>query len=243
MKIKVFGTGCTWFKRNNTSFLIDDKIVFDLPSGSYKDIIRTVNISDITTVLISHFHADHFGDMHVVATIFMRELQDLSEKKKVYGPHGILDRILKLNETLNASLDELSREKLTQNTDFVELDDCYKFKVADYNVVSYKMEHGRAETYGFVFEMPNGKKVGFSADTQMCDNLHNILKQSDYAFVEMASTVKRDFHLSIEEVEGLTKQYPNCKIYLVHTCDKCQQYAKDNNMNYLEDGQVVEIDE
>ena len=41
MKVLAVGTGCTWFERNNTSFIIDDKILFDTPSGSYKDIIKS----------------------------------------------------------------------------------------------------------------------------------------------------------------------------------------------------------
>jgi hypothetical protein len=42
MKVFAVGTSCTWFKRNNTSFIIDDKILFDTPAGSYKDIIKQI---------------------------------------------------------------------------------------------------------------------------------------------------------------------------------------------------------
>ena len=37
MKLKVIGTSCTWFERNNTSFVIDKDIVF---GGEDKPIYR-----------------------------------------------------------------------------------------------------------------------------------------------------------------------------------------------------------
>ena len=243
MKVTTIGTGCTWFKRQNTCFLIDDNIVFDTPSGTYKDVIKNVEIEKISTILISHFHSDHFGDFHVFAARFMRELKNLESKKQVYAPKGCLERLLKINEAMIASNDELIAENFEKNIDFIDLYDGFEFVVGEYKVTSYKMEHGKPETYGFVFENKNGLKVGFSADTQMCDNLHKILKTSNYAFVEMASTTKRDNHLCIDEIEELIKMYPNCKVHLVHTCDKCQDYAKNNNMNFLEDGQILNFNE
>ena len=68
MKVFAVGTSCTWFKRNNTSFILDDKILLDTPSGSYKDIIRKIDIFKLDGIVISHFHADHFGDFSIFAT-------------------------------------------------------------------------------------------------------------------------------------------------------------------------------
>ena len=238
MKINVIGTGCTWFERNNTSFLIDDKIVLDAPNGNYKYIIKSADFNKISSVLISHFHTDHFGDFHIFATKFMREAK---EKKKIYGPKGLLERLIIINKASDAACDEISEEKLRQNMDFIDLYDGFEFNLEDYKVIAYKMQHSFCDVYGFVFENKNGIKIGFSADTQMCENLHKMLKNSDYAFVEMASTEKRPNHLSIEEFESLIKQYPNCKIYPVHTCDKCQEYAEKHNLNYLKDGQILEF--
>lgn len=241
MKVNVIGTSCTWFERNNTSYVLDDKIVFDTPSGSYKDIIKCTTIEKISTIIISHFHADHFGDFIVFATRFMRNLKNLSQKKKVYAPKGALKRLIKLNETMQGGCDELVPENFLKNIDFIDLYDGLQFEVEGYKVTAHKMVHGRAETYGFVFEDKNGIIVGFSADTEMCDNLHKILEKSKYAFVEMASPEKRKKHLCIAEFEELEKIYKNCKMFPVHTCDVCQEYAEENGMNFLKDGQILEL--
>ena len=241
MKVNVVGTSCTWFKRKNTSFIIDDKIVFDTPSGAYKDIIMSTDIENISTIIISHFHSDHFADIHIFATKFMRELKDISKKKRIYAPKGVINRIIDLNKVLCASEDELSAECLQKNTDFIEIYDGFEFKIENYKVTAYSVCHGDLDAYGFVFEDENKNCVGFSADTCMCESLHKILERSNYAFVEMAAIEKTNKHLTIFEVEELIKQYPNCKIYPVHTSDRTQKYAEDNNMNFLHDGQVLKF--
>lgn len=241
MKVNVIGTACTWFKRKNTSFVIDDKIVFDVPNGAYKDILNIADINDIDSIIISHFHSDHFADLRVFATRFMRELKDLKKKKKIYAPKGCLDKIIELNRVMFASNDELSKEDYQKNIEFIDIYDGFEFEVAGYKVVAYKVEHGKPETYGFVFTDKNGISVGFSADTCMCDNLKQIVSKSNYAFVEMAAIVKSPTHLCISELESLIKDYPHCKIFPVHTADPCQEYAEKNGMNFLVDGQVLNL--
>ena len=238
MEVRVLGTSCTWFERKNTSFLIDNKIVLDAPNGSYKDVIKHTSIEKISTILISHFHTDHFVDFHVYATRFMREL-NLDIKKKVYAPKGALDRLIKFNEAMVSACDELEKENYLKNIEFIDLYDGFEFEVEDYKVTAYLMQHGKPETYGFVFEEKNGQTVGFSADTEMCDNLTAIVARSNFAFVEMSSINKYKNHLCISEVENLIKENPHCKIFPVHTSDKCQNYAKNNGMNFVEDGQLL----
>ena len=239
MKVNVIGTSCTWFNRKNTSYLIDDKIVFDAPNGAFKDVINLTTIEKISSILISHFHSDHFADFRVFALIFKNDLKSLENKKMIYAPKGALDRVVELNRLMCGRDDELIAEDYLKTMTFVDLCDGLQFYVDDYKVTAYRMQHATHETYGFTFEDKDGKVVGFSSDTSMCENLHKILKKSDFAFVEMAAVKKSNAHLTIDEVEELIRQYPNCKIYPVHTSDKTQKYAEDNGMNYLQDGQVL----
>lgn len=232
MKVTAVGTSCSWFSRNNTSFLIDDDIVFDVPSGAYKNIITKIDLKNIKAVLISHFHSDHFGDFHLIATRFMREF-NRNEKLKVYAPKGILERMININKYICAGADELNPEKFLEKIEFIELSDGFEFEIGKYKLTSFEMLHGMAETYGFVIEdKTTGVKVGFSADTEFCDNLTKIVSLSNYAFLDMSSPTKYKKHLCIEEVEGLIKEYPTCKIFPVHTCDQCQEYAR-KHMNLL----------
>lgn len=238
MKLKIIGTSCTWFKRLNTSFVIDKDIVFDVPSGNFKMIARYTDISKLKSVIITHFHTDHFADFRIISTLTMRHFYDYgrTEKLRVYAPKGILENLIATAKLTYSGPDESSLESLTEFIDFIYLENGFEFEEGDYKIKAYKMEHGAPETYGFTFTDKKGKVFAFSADTKMCDNLHKMLEKADFAMVEMSSTVPHRSHLSIAEFEELEKKYKNVKFYPVHTSDECQEYAIKNKMNYVNDG-------
>ena len=238
MKLKIIGTSCTWFERLNTSYVIDNDIIFDVPNGNYKPIIKYTDISKLRCIIISHFHTDHFADFRIIATLIMRHFEKYgrTENLRVYAPKGILEHLTSIAKITYSGIDECSEEALTEHIDFFDLEDGFEFEEGDYKIKAYKMEHGAPESYGFTFTDKEGKVVAFSGDTKMCDNLHMLLEKADHAFVEMASTTSHRSHLSIAEFEELENKYKNAKFYPVHTSDKCQQYAIENGMNYVNDG-------
>ncbi len=244
MKVFVVGTSCTWFERNNTSFIIDDKILFDTPSGSYKDVLKQVDIFKLDGIIISHFHADHFGDFPVFATRIMRESekQGRTEKMKVYGPKSVLEKLIAVNSILGGAEDECSEELLTKNIDFCDVSDGDEFELSGYKVKVYEVNHNRSVCMGFVFEKDGQKTVGFSGDTKECDGLHKILEKSDVAFVDMAAPVPAKAHLDCFRFVELQKMYPNCQMMPIHTSDECYKFAEDNGLKVLNDFDEIIID-
>ena len=243
MKVFAVGTGCTWFERNNTSFIIDDKILFDTPSGSYKDIIKHIDIFKLDGIIISHFHADHFGDFSVFMTRFMRESQNhgRTKKLKVFGQVGILEKLISLNTLMCGAEDECDEEKLKKNIDFIEVDEGDEFELSGYNVKVLKVDHGRTPCLAFLFSDENGKRVGFSGDTKECAGLHQLLENSDVAFVDMAATEPVKAHLHSDGFVELQKKYENCKMIPVHMSDECLEFAKKNSLYVLNDFEEIII--
>ena len=237
MKVLAVGTGCTWFARNNTSFIIDDKILFDTPSGSYKDIIKKIDIFKLDGIVISHFHADHFGDFSIFMTRFMRESerQGRTKKLKVFGQVGILNKLIALNTLLCGAEDECDAEKLKKNIDFVELADGDEFELSGYKVKALKVDHGRTPCLAYLFRDKEGKCVGFSGDTKECDGLRTLLKSSDAAFVDMATTKPVNAHLDCNGFIEMQRMYPNCKMIPVHMSDECLEFAEKNGLPVLYD--------
>ena len=237
MKVFVVGNGCTWFARNNTSFVIDDKIIFDTPSGSYKDVIKNIDIFKIDGIIISHFHADHFGDFPVFATRFMRESKEngRTKKLKVYGPKSVLDKVISLNTLLGGAKDECDREQLQKNIDFIDVGDGDEFELSGYKIKVYKVDHNFMYCQGYTFEDSNGKIVGFTGDTKECDGLLRILEKSNVAFVDMATLNPASAHLDSKRFIELQNEYPKCKMYPVHLSDECKEFAEREGLDVLND--------
>ena len=243
MKVYAVGTGCTWFQRNNTSFIIDDKILFDTPSGSYKDIIKKIDIFRLDGIIISHFHADHFGDFPVFATRFMRDSVRLGRKTnlKVFGPKGLFQKLVDLNTLLCGAEDECSKESLQKFVDYIEISDGDVFELSGYKVTAFAVDHGTTPCLGYVFQDKEGKSVGFSGDTKECDALLKILELSDVAFVDMASPVPAKAHLHNERFVELQKDFSNCKMYPIHMSDETKKFADNNGLNVLNDSEEIII--
>ena len=241
MKVYLVGTSCTWFKRNNTSFILDDKILFDVPQGNYKLIIRKVDFYQIESVYISHFHTDHFSDLQVVTTKYMREAEKngVTRKLKVFGPKGTLEHLIDCNKVNCASPDECNKETLSRMIDFIEVGDGDEFEDCDYKVKVYKMDHADVYCQGYTFTDKNGMTVAFSADTKDCEALHKMLEISKFAFVDMAALKSYHSHLDVNGFISLTKKYKNCKMYPVHTSDETQKFAEENGLNAVYDGQEI----
>ncbi len=246
MIVDVIGTSCTWFKRNNTSFVIDKEIILDTPNGAYKNIIKIMNQFKANAIIISHFHSDHFPDiMHFLTQIVRNGKRNgRTEKLKVFGPKGIAQKIIALNELLLSTPEECNLEKYKEAVEFIEVSDGYEFEILNYKVKAYKMKHLDLDAYGYVFTDKNGMSVGFTADTGMCENVHKILSISKYAFVDMASPENEvnNKHLSLNEFIELSKKYSKTKMFPVHTSDENQEKAKLIGLNWVDDGQVLELE-
>ena len=102
MKVTAVGTGCTWVTRHNTSFILDDKMLLDVSSGNYKEIIKYIDIFNLSAVFISHLHSDHFGDFYIIASRYIREMRKKgrTEKLRVYGLKGLDEYVINLNKMI-----------------------------------------------------------------------------------------------------------------------------------------------
>lgn len=84
MKIQFIGTGTIPNITNSASILINDHILFDIPNGNLKAMIRlNINILKIDTVIISHTHADHCFDVPFLLWYkknYQKEIEELSTK-------------------------------------------------------------------------------------------------------------------------------------------------------------------
>lgn len=241
MKVTMVGTSCTWYSKNNTSFIIDDNMLFDISSGNYKDVIKSLDIFDLNAIFISHLHADHVGDLYVITTRYIRELKkrDKKEKLRIYGPKGLAEFIVDYCRLCFGSADELDLNLLKNTIDFIEVYDGFVFEEGEYKIKALKMLHGNMDCYGYMFDDKKGKVISFSADTSKCDNLLQMLNNSNYAFVDMAAVSENIHHLHVDGFISLENTYKNCKMIPVHISDQAYELAKSYNMELHNDGDII----
>jgi len=143
MTIKIYkgtdeiGGSCIELKTKNTTILLD----YGTP---LQDTSKQVKITDnIDAILISHPHQDHFGEIVNIETttpIYCGELSlELMNATKIFTGNEILENNFQLFEAWKS------------------------FKIGDFEVTPYLVDHSATDAYAFLIEA-DGKKVLYSGD-------------------------------------------------------------------------------
>lgn len=236
MKIDIVGSECTWTSQLSTSFIINDEIIFDTPQGSFKAISHNYDLSKIKYIIISHFHSDHFADIHTVLEYIFYHHPD--NHLTIIAPKGCCERLFAMFRLFEISyLEEPVKDRVT----FISCENNQKIKLGSYTLKVYKMLHVNLDAYGFVID--DGKtKVGFSGDSAMCNNVHKILKKSTACFIDSANVTPNNKHLSVSEVLTLQEEYPDCKLYPIHLSDNSISMLSQLQISYPKQGESVTIE-
>lgn len=236
MKIQIVGSSCTWTRELSTSYIINDEILFDVPQGSFKTLYLDYGFDKISTIVISHFHSDHFADLHIVLDYIFRHFP--KRKLTILAPKGCAQRVQAMFR-----LFELSHllPHLEEFVTFIECENGKKLKLGKYSFKCFKMLHGSLDSYGFLID-EGGNKVGFTGDTAMCNNLHKILKKAKVCFIDTAGVEVTQKHLCVGEVVGLAKEYPDCNLVKIHLSSYAMQELDYLGESYSRDGDVVIVE-
>ena len=234
MKVDVVGSKCTWTKELSTSYLINDEILFDTPQGSFKTLYNDYDLTKIKYIIISHFHSDHFMDLHLVIDIIYHHS---SNHVTIIAPKGCKEKLISMFKIVEVCYLE---EALKNQFSFIECENNKIINLGEYKIKAYKMLHANLDAYGFTLQQ-DGKTIGFSGDSAMCNNVRKIISKSSIAFVDCAQTKVTNKHLCVEEVVELIKEYPSCKIYPVHISKYSENKLKELDIPFPTQGDIIEI--
>ena len=234
MKITIVGNHCTWTKELSTSFIINDDMLLDVPQGSFKTLYRDYGLDNISYILITHFHSDHFADLHLVLEILKRQTRKIT----ILAPKTCKERLISLFYAFDVPY---LKKYVEDNIEFIECENGKTYKIGHYKIKAYKMIHGELDAYGYIIDDGGNGKAGFSGDTCMCNNLHKIVKHSKVAFVDMSNIDKGLKHLTPEEVLQLKNEYKDTILYPVHLYYTTKAKVKEYGLNQTYEGQVIEI--
>jgi ribonuclease BN (tRNA processing enzyme) len=192
----------------------------------------------IDTILISHFHGDHFGGVpyFVLASHFGKRTRPLT----LAGPPGIDGWYVR---ALEAAFEHFSAIKLNFDLRIVTLPARAASELGPLRVTPLPVVHGNSggPFYGYRIEVEN-RLIAFSGDTEWTDTLVEIARDADLYVTECYSYDKpiRN-HLSYKTIEQNLSRLAAKQIVLTHMSD--DMLAERHKVPQLtaDDGMVVRL--
>ena len=243
MNIELVGTGSIGAVQMSASTLIDNKILIDLPNGIVKRLKQTDhNILDIETCLITHLHGDHFLDI----PFFMLEkyFQKATNMTKIICPKGTMDKTKALFDLTFP--EEWNKVSKLSCVEFIEFEEMNEEKITDELYVTAKLvEHGDLKpAYGYIVNI-QGKSVGFSGDSRLCNSIFDIVERSEISILDMSVTDKKtDAHMGLYDIKEICEKYKDKTIVATHMHDYTRESVKEEKIDNLiipDDGQIIKI--
>lgn len=220
MKLKFLGSGDAFGSggRLNTCFFVDrgsDSFLVDCGATALVSIRRFgVDPNRISTIFVSHLHADHFGGVPT----FVIDAQLISRRDRplhVIGPAGVKARLDTMMEMAYAGSTKIVRKFEVHVT---ELKPDETAEVDGVQVRGYPGQHPSGGDYSFALRLNvDGKTLAYSGDTEWVDNLVEASRDADLFICESYFFDKRTrFHLSYADLQQHLPAITAKKIVLTH---------------------------
>lgn len=241
MKIQFIGTGSIASIRNCASVIINDNILFDVPNGNLKAMIRqNIDISRIDTIIISHVHPDHYFDVPFVLWYKKNHRKGTNELPiKIVTDE---DTSKSIEELIDLSYFNSAKNTKKEFIDFKEISTKRLFN--DLDIISEPMEHiGVKYANGYIIKDKN-ISIGLTGDTSFCEGVKKLAKNVDLLISDMTLEIGDDSHMGINNILELLEENPNLKIIPTHMFDKTREQAKKLNIKNLmivDDGDILEL--
>ncbi|MEO9484770.1 MAG: MBL fold metallo-hydrolase [Ekhidna sp.] len=243
MELIVLGCGDAFGNggRNNTSFLVSDGDEHVLLDCGATTLIRLkhekIDVEAISTIVISHFHGDHFGG---IPFILICSLFEIPRKKPltIIGPIGVADRVHSLLEAMYAgTVEQLGMLDLR----FLEYKQGEVLTIGDKSIKVWEVDHSPPSFPHAIRLEWKGKKIAFSGDTSWSDKLIALAEGTDVFICECNFLKEVSFgHLSYAELLHKASLFHTKSLWLTHMADEVID-AVDFKLNRLTDGQKITL--
>ena len=243
MELTVLGCGDAFGngERFNTSFLVvhdDEHVLLDCGTTTLLRLKEEgINLEEISTIVISHFHGDHFGGIpfFLICSLFEHPR---SNPLTIVGPKDVKEKVFALQEIMYPG----TAEKLDGlQLKFIEFEDGSPLHIEDKVIDAFQMEHSpESIPHGYKLTW-HGKTIAFSGDTSMNENLIKLADHADLFICECNFMEGVNFgHLSYEEIKRLKDQL-NCKqLWLSHMNDEVAS-SDSIDLNRFRTGMKIKI--
>lgn len=235
-----FGSG----GRFNTCFhLVGERtnLLIDCGASSLVAMKRLdIDRNAISTIVITHFHADHFGGI----PFFILDAQFFSKRREpltIIGPVGLQGWYERVMETAFPGSSQATQKfelRLLEITAGGMLD------VGDMKIHAYQAIHGPPNgPYLAVRIEAEGRSVAYTGDTEWTPALIPAARDADLFIAEAYFREKAiATHLSLNAIEANLDKLRPKRLMLTHMSDDMLHHPDNRNYETAEDGRVLMID-
>jgi ribonuclease Z len=115
-----------------------DRILFDCGEGTQRQLVRSVGLTDVDSVFITHFHADHWLGLPGMLKSFA--LRERDQPLRVYGPRGLKE--------LMAAM-QIVYGRLPYELSFIELAPGQTVERDGYAITTIPVRHRSEASFGY----------------------------------------------------------------------------------------------
>jgi len=218
------GTCVPSLRRSSPSVLVEitpAKILFDLGAGTIRRLLETgITISDLTHILVTHFHPDHTGEL--VPFIFSTKYPATCRRRTPFiigGSRGLKDFYGGLCNVFGQWI-ELDPGIIR----FIEFDTMHpdRYNDGQFDIMTLPLNHIKSSV-GFRIETDDGLIIVYTGDTDVCDNVVALAKNADILICESAlpDELKVDGHLTPSHAGNVASAAQVKHLVLTHFYPEC----------------------
>ncbi|MFT5694559.1 MAG: ribonuclease BN (tRNA processing enzyme) [Myxococcota bacterium] len=197
-----------------------------------------VNRNDIDAILVSHFHADHFGGipLFLLASLYQDER---TTPLVIAGPPGIETRVTQLAAAMGHPI---PGREWSFDISYRELPAGRTADIGPASVTSFETKHNKDVCpHGLQIQMA-GKKIVYSGDTGWFDELPQFSSGADLFVCECTyCTAEFEMHLSLDIIEQREADFQTDRLILTHLGTEMSKNRGQVDFELADDGLKVEI--
>lgn len=219
MKLTVLGCGDAFAAegRYNTSFLLEhehEKVLIDCGATTLVRLRQhDVNIGTVNTIIISHFHGDHYGGLPFLM-LTNRFKYEREHPLTVIGPTGIKEKAYQLQEALYPGTSNVIDELGVRYLEYTEEE---WLGHGDLEIYARKVTHAPPSNPHGVKLSWKDRVFAFSGDTEWNDSLVDLAEGTDLFVVECNNfETESPGHLSYQTLMEKKGQFKTKRLVLTH---------------------------
>jgi ribonuclease BN (tRNA processing enzyme) len=184
---------------------VDTRVWIDAGSGTLSRLLGQCSLADLTGLVISHLHADHWTDLPL-AIHTLRFAIERDEPLPVHGPPNWL-------ETMGV----VAKWALEDEAVFVphELRERERVEIGALQIEPILVHHSDPNTFGL--RITDGAAIlAYSADTGACNGLDELARDADLLVCEAGTPEEMETHLTARQAGEVARRAGAGRLLVTH---------------------------